>query len=231
MAIPFWSSITDDDTAIGYEGVDGGINDQNRFDAGIEFPTNPWDVCILDGKILPGIARVKAKPERKVDRKNKAGTDGSNPTVHGYNPGPVEIELIFWLPSQLFELVEQFKTLWPPLAKGKQKPVKIYHPALELVRISQVLIMGITTPEDGPVVGSKKIMIHALEFNPSIPKSVTNTPKAPTPDVVDPRRFDQSPPPDVNQSSTDYNQSNAPQDLPSTSSGYTDPTQSTQSLP
>ena len=231
MGVPFWSSVNADDASAGYEGLDGGINDQNRFDAGILYPTNPWDVCILDGKILPGIARVKAKPERKVDKKNKAGTDGANPTVHGYNPGPVEIELTFWLPQQLFALVEQMKTLWPPLAKGKQKPIKIYHPALELVRISQVLIMGVTTPDEGPAVGSKKITIHALEFNPSIPKNVVNTPKAPAPDVVDQRKFTQGPPAAVNQSSADYNQSNAPQDLPSTSAGYTDPTQSTQDLP
>ena len=237
MAEVFWDVLgTSDEIAPGYDAAGQG---NGASQLGQIYPLNRWDLCILDGKPLPGIARCKAKPQRKIDKKSKAGTDGSNPTVHGYDPGPVEIELTIWHPAQLAILGKLMDRYWPPLAKlfvknkktgkisGNVRPFKVYHPELDFLRIDEVLIQSVSTLLPGKVDGTKTITFYCLEFNRSLPKNVTSTPVAPKPTVIAERRA--LPAGTSGRSGTNYTPTNANQSLPGNTGSYTDPNTQDQS--
>ena len=156
--IPFW------DETPGHEGLTQQVNE--------------WDRVTIGGQTMPGLAHVEAKPQCKTDHKDAPGSHGANPTFHGYKPAPVTITLTVWTPAQWNDLETAIKRLWPAATKQKPKPVDVYHPALAVVSIKSIVIMGIDTPKDGKFHGSKVITIHAVEFLPSSGKPATTTPKA-----------------------------------------------------
>lgn len=175
-SIPFWHETTD---PIGYDGP--------------VYPSNPWDLCKLADRPLPGIAVVKAIAGMKIDVQKAAGRDGAMLIEQGYVPGQVDIELTMWRPEQL----EAWNELLPLLWRKAQKPgrsdiqkaktaseaaadqteraaLKIDHPATTSLNISAVLISQIGSPEETQP-GFRVVKIKALEFSAAAKKKRSQT--------------------------------------------------------
>lgn len=165
MSIPFWDPVTS--TADGPPGL---------------APEDPWDVCILAGFVLPGLCTVKGAPTLSFDKKKGGGVDGATITVNGYLPGPIEIELLMWTDGQWqdFQNFVAPKIWRKPNKKSKasELAVDVSHPAFDLWGISQVVILGVSLPENGPSVGTKVVKFKCVEFVPQEAKSQTKTAKS-----------------------------------------------------
>lgn len=137
-----------------------------------------WDVVSIAGWPLPGVCRVKGLPTLAFDKKKAGGVDGATVTVNGYLPGPIDIECMIWTDPQWQYFQEIAKDIWrKPNKKSKaaELAVAISHPATDLWNINSVVVLGVSVPEDGPLVGSKIIKIKAVEYVPTVNKSKTKT--------------------------------------------------------
>jgi hypothetical protein len=168
MSVPYWST-----TTRGFEGPD--------------YAPNRHDTVRLKGMYLPGICKIKALPTREYDREKAPGRDGATIIMQGYLPGPIDIEVLLWMPIH-FELWEGIvDKLWgapgklaPGAAKkqtaasiedaaklAEERAIEISHPATDVMKIHRVVITGISLPEPGPQPQSRVVNIKCLEFVPS----------------------------------------------------------------
>jgi hypothetical protein len=142
-----------------------------------------WDVCLLAGVALPGLASVKVKARKRFDVKKKKGSDGARLTFTGYDPADVTVTLRLWTPehlNQLWHLMPRLKA--KAAAKEAQAAavdlaLDINHPALALLSIHSVVIETVGGLEPADVRGSKQMEIHCLEYVPPQNVDVTRTPK------------------------------------------------------
>ncbi len=166
MAIPFWDPVPT--TAEG---------DTLAFD--------PWDTVFLAGEQLPGICTVKGLPTLAFDKKKAGGVDGATITVNGYLPGPIDVECMMWTAAQFTEMQRIAPKIWrrPNKKKtsAKELAVSIAHPAFAVWGITDVVVLGVSVPEKGPVDGSKVIKIKCVEYVPTEAKSRTKTAKGTVP--------------------------------------------------
>lgn len=150
---------------------------------GPTFMSNPWDIVFLGGNPIPGLCKVHGTPTLAFDKKKHGGSDGAIITVNGYIPGPIDIEITIWTQAQWDFLVALAPTLWTKPAKKIQAAkvaIDVGHPAFQLWGISQVVIIGVSVPENGPVAQSKLIKIKCVEYVPIAGnKSKTVTKQAP----------------------------------------------------
>lgn len=68
----------------------------------------------------PGACEVRVSKSRSVDKKKRAGGDGSRITLHGIQPAEGEIICRIWTPQQY----EMLKELWLTIFPGPQKVSK-----------------------------------------------------------------------------------------------------------
>jgi hypothetical protein len=161
MALPFWDP------------VGTGV-------FGPKYAPDDWDTVFIGGLQLPGICTVKGEPTLAFDKKKAGGVDGATITVNGYLPGPITIECLLWLPEQLRAMEALSPQLWTKpnkktSAKSLAKPIK--NPAFALWGITDVVVLGVSVPEKGPVWGSRVIKIKCVEYVPQKAVSKTKTPK------------------------------------------------------
>jgi hypothetical protein len=140
------------------------------------YAPDPWDTVTIGGEQLPGICSVKGEPTLAFDKKKAGGVDGATITINGYLPGPITIECLIWT-------AEQWRTLWQLAAKIWTKPNKktaakalakpIRNPAFALWGITDVVILGVSVPEKGPIWGTRVVKIKCVEYVPQ--KAVAKT--------------------------------------------------------
>src|SRR4051794_17443381 len=134
MAIPFWDPVST--TA-----------------EGPLYPEDSWDLCILAGEFLPGRAKVRGAPMLSFDKKKAGGVDGATITVSGYLPGPVEIDLLMWTSAQWVHFQAIAPNIWRrpnKKTKASELAISISHPSLDVWGNTQVVVVGVSPPEDGP---------------------------------------------------------------------------------
>lgn len=145
---------------------------------------SPWDVCILGGLWLPGIAKVQVKAKKRFDVKKKKGRDGAKLTFTGYDPSELSITLRLWVPVQL----DTLQSLMPMLkakstsaagaqATAAQLALDIGHPSTALLGIHSVLIESVGGLEPGDKPGVMQMQIHCLEYIPDSHGDNTSTVK------------------------------------------------------
>jgi hypothetical protein len=162
MSEPFPDFVNQNGTAPGYEGP--------------LYATNTWDQVRIGGQILPGIAKVSARPKLKVDPKKGGGIDGANPTIHGYDPTKIDVTWIIWTYEQWLKMQDIVPQIWPTVRKKTPQALDIYHPTLKLLNIRSCIVVSPSTWESGPWQGGFTMKIECLEFNPSKNKKATTTP-------------------------------------------------------
>lgn len=180
--------------------------------AGYEGPVympNVWDTLFIRGIQIPGKVEVRALPEQQVDVQKAPARDGATATWQGYMPGPIDIEVLLWTRPQYEAWQEVIAQLWPRPGKiapgtkfddktststakvaaqlAERNAFEIKHPALVDLRISRVIIKGISLPVPGPIPQSRVVNIKAIEFCPTTgqpPARAKGVDKKP-PDPVD----------------------------------------------
>lgn len=87
-----------------------------------------WDTVFLDGRALPGVARVSASHGRKLDVKSAPGANGARIVDKGYEPAKVEITLKLWSSEQFREWMLLAPTLTfrrePPARRASAAPTR-----------------------------------------------------------------------------------------------------------
>lgn len=147
---------------------------------GLTRAENPWDIVTLGGQTLPGVCRVSGLPMLAFDKKKAAGVDGATITVNGYLPGPIEIDVLIWTEAQYVAMKEVAPLIWRKPNKAttaKRLALSIVHPALTLWGITDVVVLGVSVPQDGPLQGTKLIKIKCVEYVPTKAKSKSRTAK------------------------------------------------------
>lgn len=161
MALPFWDPVG--------KGV-----------FGPKYAPDEWDTVYIGGEQLPGICTVKGEPTLAFDKKKAGGVDGATITINGYLPGPITVECLLWLPEQLRAMEALSPKIWTKpnkktTAKHLAKPIK--NPAFALWGITDVVVLGVSVPEKGPIWGSRVIKIKCVEYVPTVDKPKTKTAK------------------------------------------------------
>jgi hypothetical protein len=168
--IPFWDSF-----AAAFGDAADGSTSNNSLDV--------WDICVLGGAALPGLAKVTPKARKRFDVKKKKGQDGAGLTFTGYDPSEVTIALRIWTPVQfdtLQSLMGMLKAKSPTgsaQAVAAQLALDINHPGTTLVGIHSVVIESLDGLIDVEPKGVKQMLIHCLEYIPPKQLDVTATTK------------------------------------------------------
>lgn len=131
---------------------------------GVLYAPNPYDVVKIDKELIPGRCEVSAKAQRKKDTKSGAGTDGGTTTTTGYQPTEVSLSVSIWTPEQWAVWQPMMARLWPRVGKGQPQVHTIYHPDLAILGISQVVVLSLSTPENGSVKGERVFKLNLIEY-------------------------------------------------------------------
>lgn len=138
-----------------------------------------WDTLIVAGKEIPGLARVRAAREYKVDKKNGAGADGATLTGLGHLPVEATITLKLWQPAQAQELQQLLPLILPKPKKGRPVPVDVSHPALAFLGVRALYFTRVGAPEPTSEKGVYEVELKGTEFLPvQNGQNVTFTAKA-----------------------------------------------------
>lgn len=160
---------------------------------------NPWDVVLLAGQKLPGICTIKCEPQLQIDQQKGPKHDGARLTLHGVLPSPIEITVKLWTEAQWSTFVGLIPLWWrkpqkdpkalAALAKANKVTTReaalmqaatfIYHPGLTPFGITQVVVKGVSLPEDGPEPQTKIVRIKCIEYQPPTKKTSPSKVKAP----------------------------------------------------
>jgi len=109
--------------------------------------------------------------------KDASGQDGATQTYRGKSPTPFEILFVLWTDFHFFN--------WQALAdasfiydagKTTVDPVDVYHPALAMVGISQMVVLDCGAPEQQGTELKWVATVKCREFFPAIATNATQTP-------------------------------------------------------
>lgn len=133
---------------------------------------SPWNVVLLNGMSLPGVATVSA-PQRhqKIDLRQIPGADGTAASNLGTEPAVVNVRLELWTPEHL----GAWKNIWVPLLEpraGSPSPgaFPIYHPALAIHRINTVYLKSVGLIQPGRAFGVFEVTLQLWEWKPVVGK-------------------------------------------------------------
>lgn len=136
-----------------------------------------WDRCVLADQVLPGFAKItKGAVRIKLDKKQKAGADGANPTCHGLDPQPIELEINTYTDEDR-EALALLAPKFVPQKGKKPLPVAIDHPSLRPLGIAAVLIVGVS-PLMIASAQRTRMTFDLLHWLPSDAGDATQTPTA-----------------------------------------------------
>lgn len=135
----------------------------------IPFPQNDpiaWDYVIVAGRLLPCLREYpKAKPGRKLDAKSAPGSSGGRIVDKGYDLAKVTVTVSLWT-EEHFRTWGQLLDVIKPRAGRARDAVSIYHPALESVGISAVVVESISSIEHSGTAGIYRASFEAVQYQP-----------------------------------------------------------------
>jgi hypothetical protein len=143
-----------------------------------------WDVVLLGGKPLPGKAAIKGASQLRIEVQKVNGRDGGTIIERGYTPGEFDIDLLMWTAEQWASWQVMLPSIYRRAGKldandSKKKPgaaevlaiekraLSITHPATASMNIFSAVIQSVAMPADGPVSGTKVVVIKCLEYVPA----------------------------------------------------------------
>lgn len=125
-----------------------------------------WDFVIVADRALPCLRDYpKARPGRKLDAKSAPGSSGGRIVDKGYDLAKVTVTLSLWTEDHfatwgaLLEVIQ-------PRAGRRRDAVSIYHPALEAVGISSVVVESISSIEHSGTAGIYRASFEAIQYQP-----------------------------------------------------------------
>jgi hypothetical protein len=104
-----------------------------------------WDVLILGGGKVPGIARVEARLGRRLDMKKAKGAHGASLTDEGYDPAQITITITIWEREHL-DALRNFVAKLRPKSTADPAAVDVVHPQLQFLGITSIFIKEISAP-------------------------------------------------------------------------------------
>lgn len=119
---------------------------------------------MLGAVTLPGIIKVDADRSNKFDVKSAPGVSGATITWQGYEPAKVTITIKMWLEEHLEGCAKLLKLIEPKASKGLPSAWKVFHPALQLRNIQEVLVESIKGPNPSDKPGVWEIELSAIEW-------------------------------------------------------------------
>lgn len=164
-----------------------------------------WDTIFFGGQPFPGLARVRSKKHKRIDKKLKSGSSSARLTFVGYGPAEIEVTLSIWTKNQFDLLQERMPMLLPkpggtpdrtPISelanaskteKGRQalarspgspefSPIDISYPSLILMNIRSVIVVAVDALEPSTPKGVWNMKIHCLEYTQPLDADETTTP-------------------------------------------------------
>lgn len=143
-----------------------------------------YETIVLAGLESPGIATVTA-PTLETGWDQQQGKDPAKPgesVQNGTKGLEIQVELKLWKDPSLgidhFAEWDTFRDqiLKLPTKKGDPKALDVYHPLLEGMDISSVVVKSFSNPQpDGTGLGVAKLVL--LQYLPSKPKGSGGKPK------------------------------------------------------
>ena len=132
-----------------------------------------WDIAILAGVSLPGLARIDGlELASKWDVKEAPGSDGATETYQGYTPSSFQLVLRIWRRDQWVTWQSLAKRFRPKPGKERPQPVDVIHPDLAVWGISRAIIRKIKPKKTD---GIYEVSFDLLEYFPQPKKTVTKT--------------------------------------------------------
>ncbi len=153
MAIPFWGFDPPNDVA-------------DDFSAN----ATAWDVVYLGGIRAPGIASVRTRRAHRIDHRISPGDSAMQISNLGPERVDVEITLTLWTAAQW----QAWQDLAPRIFKnpGKlgtlepQEAIEVWHPSLQVYRITSLYCFELGVPEPASQPGVRKVQLRFVEFRP-----------------------------------------------------------------
>jgi len=106
-----------------------------------------WDRAMIAGQVVPGQSRItNGGILIKIQKKSKDGANGANPTLHGLDPQPIDMEITTHSNDEREALASMVAGLVPKITKNKKldpKPVSFDHPSVRHLGIGTVLLIKV----------------------------------------------------------------------------------------
>lgn len=125
-----------------------------------------WDYVIIADRALPCLREYpKARPGRKLDAKSAPGSSGGRIVDKGYDLAKVTVSVSLWT-AEHFRLWGELLDVIQPRAGRRRDAVSIYHPALESVGVSSVVVESISSIEHSGTAGIFRAGFEAIQYQP-----------------------------------------------------------------
>lgn len=139
-----------------------------------------YDSIILAGRVSPGRARVSMPMRTEGWEKQKAkGADGAETVNNGADLIEFDVELYLWRDERVdhFEAWENWSpVLLTPVKAGNPMALDIFHPQLDGLGISSVVVKQRSNPQpDGK--GGATVKLKFLQYSPPKKKPGNGKPK------------------------------------------------------
>lgn len=122
-----------------------------------------WDLLILGGEPVPGVARVEVTPGSGVDVQKPRGSKRAYVEDEGDPPDELSIEITL-TPAEAKLFRDKIVPLIKPRNKsGGREPLEISHPQAEFWGIGVIMVGPIRAPQPAPG-GFMKISMRAWEW-------------------------------------------------------------------
>lgn len=182
-SIPFWDqgafpvvTTTDPQTGLG---TDGYLPAPGIITLLPESPNDPWpdgvslwNTIKFNGVRAPGIAQVRGGRRRRIDLRLTPGSSGATASNMGYDPGDFTVVLTLWTPRQWAWWQNMVYMLNPPpTAKVQPVAVKVDHPGLKSIGVTDCYVESIAIPEISDRQ-EMRIEIDCIEFLPQLNEGV-----------------------------------------------------------
>lgn len=137
-------------------------------------PETYWDVVVLNGTAMPGLANVETSVERSVQLSSPKGSDGLTLANNGYKGAKVRCRFRMWEDEQIFE----FLSILPefhPREGGTTNPVQILSPSAHILGVSQIYITKWRVPTPDSAAAYFTPEFEAVQWFPApveVPKPV-----------------------------------------------------------
>lgn len=133
-----------------------------------------WDYVIISDRALPCLREYpEADPGRKLDSKSAAGSSGGTIVDKGYDLAKVTVVVLLWT-AEHFRLWGELLDVIQPRPGRRRDAVSIYHPALESVGVSQVVVDKIKSIRHSGTAGIFKTGFEAIQYNPPVRRTGAN---------------------------------------------------------
>ena len=142
-----------------------------------------WDSIEVAGVLwgpaaTPGAGHIvvrRAKRSYKWEKKIPKGQVGERQTWVGRHFPPFELVFHFW-DTNGYNAWQQFSSLFIYADETAPPALSIYHPALNLVGISSVIVVEVGAPELMNEGGEYTAVVTLEEFKPVTAKNITSSP-------------------------------------------------------